>query len=97
MSANEKGKLSASKEAEKEKKSSREKSQLSEIKFLIRSRIRLIPIWLRIVLLLFFMMLSTIFGILIGYGVIGDGDMIDALKSSTWQHIIDLVEKESEE
>ncbi|MGG3888526.1 DNA-directed RNA polymerase subunit beta [Metabacillus fastidiosus] len=97
MSANEKGKLSASKETEKEKKSSQEKSQLSEIKFLIRSRIRLIPIWLRIVLLLFFMMLSTIFGILIGYGVIGDGDMIDALKSSTWQHIIDLVEKESEE
>lgn len=32
---------------------------------------------------------------MIGYGVLGDGRPLDALKPSTWQHIIDLVEKDA--
>jgi glucan phosphoethanolaminetransferase (alkaline phosphatase superfamily) len=59
-------------------------------------RIRLIPIWLRIVLVLFFMTVGAVSGAMIGYGVLGDGNPADALKKETWQHVFDLVGKESE-
>jgi DNA-directed RNA polymerase subunit beta len=59
-----------------------------------RIRIRLIPIWARILLVLFFMAVSTLIGLVVGYGVIGSGNPADVLDKSTWQHIIDLVEKE---
>ncbi|MFC5466427.1 DNA-directed RNA polymerase subunit beta [Lederbergia graminis] len=59
-----------------------------------RVRVRLIPIWLRIVLLLIFLAASLAAGLMVGYGVIGDGNPTDALKKETWTHIIDLVIKE---
>lgn len=58
-----------------------------------RIRIRILPIWLRIVLLVIFTGVSMIAGAAFGYGVIGDGKAGDVLKGSTWTHIIDLVEK----
>lgn len=60
-----------------------------------RTRVRLIPIWLRLILLVFGMVISMAIGAMIGYGVFGDGRPLDALKPSTWQHIIDLVEKDA--
>ncbi|MGR6117792.1 DNA-directed RNA polymerase subunit beta [Aeribacillus composti] len=60
-----------------------------------RTRVRLIPIWLRLILLVFGMVISMAIGAMIGYGVLGDGRPLDALKPSTWQHIIDLVEKDA--
>ncbi|WP_243291941.1 DNA-directed RNA polymerase subunit beta [Bacillus sp. FJAT-47783] len=59
-------------------------------------RIRLIPIWLRLILVVFAMAISVVIGAMVGYGVLGDGKPLDALKPSTWQHIVDLVEKEKE-
>ncbi|HLU20939.1 MAG TPA: DNA-directed RNA polymerase subunit beta [Bacillaceae bacterium] len=59
-----------------------------------RVRVRLIPIWLRIVLLLIFLAASLAAGLMVGYGVIGDGNPTDALKKETWTHIIDLVIRE---
>lgn len=58
-----------------------------------RIRIRLIPIWLRIVLLIIFTGVFMIAGAAVGYGVLGSGDPGDVLKGSTWTHIIELVEK----
>jgi hypothetical protein len=58
-----------------------------------RIRIRLIPIWLRIVLLVVFTGVFLVAGAAVGYGVLGDGKPGDVLKGSTWTHIIDLVEK----
>lgn len=60
-------------------------------------RIRLIPIWLRLVLIAILLALSAISGVVVGYGVIGDGKVSDAFKKSTWVHIIDLVEKDNVE
>jgi anti-sigma factor RsiW len=57
-------------------------------------RLRLIPIWLRLLIIAALIVLSATVGVIVGYGVIGDGEPTDALKKSTWQHIIDLVEKE---
>jgi len=59
-----------------------------------RPRRRLIPIWLRLVIVLALVVLSGAIGAMIGYGVLGGGKPLDALKPTTWQHIIDLIEKQ---
>ncbi|GHI01559.1 DNA-directed RNA polymerase subunit beta [Neobacillus kokaensis] len=59
-----------------------------------RIRIRLIPIWLRLLLLVIFMVIGVVAGAVVGYGVLGGGKVADVFKESTWTHIIDLVDKE---
>lgn len=59
-----------------------------------RIKVRLIPIWLRVVLVIFLSALSLFIGVIFGYGVIGDGHPKDVFKKSTWTQIIDLVNKE---
>lgn len=54
-------------------------------------QLRLIPIWLRIVLVLILLFFATIIGTMIGYGGIGDGEPLDALKWGTWRHIFDII------
>ncbi|PFO08020.1 hydroxymyristoyl-ACP dehydratase [Bacillus sp. AFS076308] len=58
-----------------------------------RVRIRLIPIWLRLVLLVVSVFICVIAGAAVGYGMLGGGDVGDVFKGSTWTHIIDLVDK----
>ncbi|WP_409252229.1 DNA-directed RNA polymerase subunit beta [Bacillus sp. SCS-153A] len=57
-------------------------------------RIRLLPIWLRILLFVILLAGSLIGGAMVGYGIIGDGKPMDVLEKSTWQHIVDIVMKE---
>ena len=59
-----------------------------------RIRIRLIPIWLRLVLLVVFTFVSLMAGATVGYGILGGGKVADVFKQSTWMHIQDLVDKE---
>lgn len=54
-------------------------------------RIRLVPIWLRIVLILLLFIIVTAIGIVFGYSVIGEGEAGDALKWGTWKHILDIM------
>jgi hypothetical protein len=56
-------------------------------------RVRLIPIWLRIVLMAVMIVVCVVAGAAVGYGVLGDGKAFDVLKESTWTHILNLVEK----
>ncbi|MCP3027597.1 DNA-directed RNA polymerase subunit beta [Halobacillus sp. A5] len=55
------------------------------------ARRRVLPIWLRILIVLVLSVLALAIGLMIGYGVLGDGDPLDALSWSTWQQIIDIV------
>ena len=54
-------------------------------------RLRLIPIWLRVVLVVILWMAVATVGLTVGYGIIGDGQASDALKWSTWQHLLDIM------
>ncbi len=54
-------------------------------------QIRLLPIWLRIVLVLLLLIGAAISGMMVGYGYIGDGEPLDALKKETWVHILDIM------
>ncbi len=56
-------------------------------------RIRLIPIWLRLIIISVLFVFCILIGAVIGYSIIGDGKFIDSFKPSTWTKIIDLVEK----
>ncbi|WP_445488846.1 DNA-directed RNA polymerase subunit beta [Niallia sp. 03133] len=56
-------------------------------------RVRLIPIWLRILLVLVLVALSASAGTVIGYSVMGNGKASDAFKKETWTHIGDLINK----
>lgn len=56
-------------------------------------RIRKFPILLRIVVVLILLCISLALGLMVGFGVLGDGNPTDALNKDTWQHIIDIVKK----
>ena len=58
-----------------------------------RPRRRIFPIWLRIIIVLILAAPALVAGLMIVYGIIGDGVPTDALKKETWQHIIDIVTK----
>jgi DNA-directed RNA polymerase subunit beta len=75
------------------------KEQKAEIKHTENEdkiRIRLIPIWLRVIIIIALIFVSMTLGAAIGYGVLGDGKVSDVFKPSTWTHLIDLVQVEKE-
>lgn len=53
-------------------------------------QIRLIPIWLRVILVVVLFAVAAIVGLQLGYSVIGDGDIKDVLQKETWTHILDI-------
>lgn len=57
-------------------------------------RIRLIPIWLRILIVLLAIAAAVALGLMFGYGVLGEGKAVDALKPDTWKHILDIIRGE---
>ncbi|CAM3134401.1 DNA-directed RNA polymerase subunit beta [Filibacter tadaridae] len=63
----------------------------SELKKQSWVQIRLLPIWLRVVLVLLLLAATVTLGLTIGYGTIGDGNSADVLKKETWTHIIDII------
>lgn len=74
-----------------DKKLNNEKNADESLK---KIKVRLIPIWLRVLIVIFLTVISLVAGVVTGYAVIGDGKPQDALKKQTWTHIIDLVKKE---
>ncbi|MBP3039052.1 DNA-directed RNA polymerase subunit beta [Bacillaceae bacterium Marseille-Q3522] len=67
----------------------RRKKQKSE-----KIRIRLIPIWLRVIIVVILIIISACLGAAFGYGVLGGGNPLDVFKIETWQHIIDLIDRD---
>lgn len=58
-------------------------------------RIRLVPIWARIIIVTLLLCIALISGAMVGYSVMGDGKAMDVFKKSTWTHITDLVNKDT--
>lgn len=77
----------------KERKEKREKeATLSDRRKKIR--IRLLPIWLRVIIVAVLIVASTALGAVVGYSVMGDGTAKEVFNKSTWMHIVDLINKE---
>lgn len=78
-----------SKQNKKQARRVRRRKRLAERK----PRRRIFPIWLRLIVILSLCIVALLGGLMIGYGILGDGVAADALKWETWQHIIDIVKK----
>jgi hypothetical protein len=91
-----------SKEKKQQKAKKRSKGGTSE-KSLTREdrkkvkkpRIRLVPIWLRLFIILILLAGCLAAGAAVGYGIIGEGEVTDIFNKETWQHIIDIVKQEA--
>ena len=57
-------------------------------------RVRLFPIWLRIIVMILVIAVSVLSGAVIGYSVMGDGKASDTFKKETWTHIVKLINEE---
>ncbi|MEF3330071.1 DNA-directed RNA polymerase subunit beta [Oceanobacillus oncorhynchi] len=71
----------------------KEKQQRKREEKRSRPRLRIFPIWLRIIVITIFAAAAFIIGLMIGFAVLGDGSPLDVLRLETWQHIIDIVNK----
>lgn len=67
-----------------------EKEQATEPKKTYWVQIRMFPIWLRILICIVLFIGAAVAGLMVGYGVLGDGTPTDALKWETYQHILDI-------
>nr|WP_100009920.1 DNA-directed RNA polymerase subunit beta [Lentibacillus sediminis] len=78
----------AEKQTRKQQKQARkqEKSSARPTK-----RRRVFPIWLRLIVVLLLAAGAMMIGLMVGYGVLGDGNPLDALRLETWQHIVNIV------
>lgn len=56
-------------------------------------RLRLIPVWLRLVIIFVVSVVAAFVGAYFGYVILGDGKPSEVLSPSTWKHIFDLVNK----
>lgn len=87
----EKKALQRSAKNEKNKQSEAEEGKRTEKNYLKPKRVRIFPVWLRIIVVAILTVAALFAGLMIGYGVIGDGAPLDALKVETWRHLIDIV------
>ncbi|SEA68603.1 DNA-directed RNA polymerase subunit beta [Thalassobacillus cyri] len=56
-------------------------------------RRRIFPIWLRLIVITILCAVALIVGLMVGYGVLGDGQPLDVLKLETWEHIWNIATK----
>lgn len=78
--------------ARKARKKEQPKHEENEPKKTFWVQIRLIPIWLRLVLIALLLVVMSIIGLQVGYSYIGDGNAKDVLKKETWTHILDIID-----
>ena len=72
-----------------QKKADLDKTDVPKKTFWVQ--IRMIPIWLRLILIILLIGIVTVIGLRIGYSYIGDGNPEDVLKKETWVHIFDII------
>ncbi|KGR80145.1 DNA-directed RNA polymerase subunit beta [Ureibacillus manganicus] len=52
---------------------------------------RLLATSIKVIIFFTVLLFVAILGLMIGYGVIGDGNPMDALNWATWQHMLDII------
>lgn len=75
----------------KRKEKIEDKSTTDETKKNSWVQMRILPIYVRIILVIVLLIVVAIIGLRIGYGYMGDGDPSDVFKKETWTHITDII------
>ncbi|SDI63025.1 DNA-directed RNA polymerase subunit beta [Alteribacillus bidgolensis] len=60
-------------------------------KKLSNDRIRMVPIWVRLLIILGLFLISLIAGLIVGYALIGEGKSIQILNWETWQSLFNFM------
>ncbi|MBM7551736.1 DNA-directed RNA polymerase subunit beta [Thalassobacillus pellis] len=76
--------------ANKEPKADRKDKQSRKERKPVR---RILPIWLRVIIVLVLCVVALLVGLIVGYGVIGNGEPLDVLDISTWERIWNIAFK----
>lgn len=76
---------------EKQTRKQQKQAQKEERSSTLSKRRRVFPIWLRLIVVLLLAAKAMMIGLMVGYGVLGDGNPLDALRVETWQHIFNIV------
>ena len=56
-----------------------------------RPKLRLIPIWLRLLIVLALVAVAAIIGAMVGYAGLGEGKAFDVFTPEVWRHILDIM------
>lgn len=56
-----------------------------------KRRYKQLPVWGKILIIFGLIFGSLLFGLIIGYSIIGKGPLGDVFSFSTWKHILDLI------
>lgn len=78
---------------EMKKVRSQEKENLTMSERRKKIRVRLIPVWVKVIIVVVLFFGSLTAGMVVGYGVIGNGKPLEALQKGTWMHIVDIINK----
>ncbi|AXF56361.1 DNA-directed RNA polymerase subunit beta [Salicibibacter kimchii] len=54
-------------------------------------RVRLVPVWLRLLIVLFLLFVSVIAGLVLGYSVAGNGEGFRILRWETWNDLYQYI------
>ncbi|PSL45756.1 DNA-directed RNA polymerase subunit beta [Salsuginibacillus halophilus] len=57
-----------------------------------RGRRRILPIWLRLIIVTILFAVSLVIGLIAGYSWFGDAEGYDVLQPSTWQQLLDFIQ-----
>ncbi|GAB3045107.1 DNA-directed RNA polymerase subunit beta [Virgibacillus ainsalahensis] len=91
QSAKQKSEKNEQATAESQSRKQQKEKQKEEKRTKAKQRRRVFPIWLRIIVVLLLAAGALIIGLMIGFGVIGDGNPIEILNKETWEHVVDIV------
>lgn len=61
-----------------------------------KGRLRIFPVWLKIIFSLVLFVVAFGGGLMFGYGIVGDGEPRDALEKETWYGIYDFIFEDTE-
>lgn len=76
---------------EAENVSSREAMRKKEQEATKKLRVRVFPVWLRLIVILVLCVIALVGGAMMGYGIIGKGNPLDIFDIKTWTHIRDII------
>jgi cobalamin biosynthesis Mg chelatase CobN len=76
---------------EAENVTSREAMRKKEQEATKKLRVRVFPVWLRLIVILVLCVIALVGGAMIGYGIIGKGNPLDIFDIKTWTHIRDII------
>ncbi|PKR78166.1 hypothetical protein CEY16_07495 [Halalkalibacillus sediminis] len=79
----------------KKRKEVKEEKKEEEFKHKRKGFIRIFPVWLRVIVILALTVGALVAGLMVGYGVLGEGDdMNDVLDRQLWEGIYDYMRGE---